>query len=146
MRIRDVESGFMIKLSRGEKVIASLVSFCESRAIRGGEFAAVGAVKNATLGYYSLAKREYFFKTFPEDMEVASMMGNIAMVEGKPFPHAHAVLSRMDESLSCVGAHLKEAEVAVTLEIYLTPFPVPLSRAYDEETGLKLLSLESNNA
>lgn len=157
MNVRDVESGFMIKLSRGEKVVESLTSFCETRGITGGVFSAVGAVKNATIGYYSLARREYFFKTFPDDMEVASMTGNIALVDpegqhaaygagGKPkvFIHAHAVLSRMDGSLSCVGAHIKEAQVAVTLEIYLTPFATPLHRAFDEETGLKLLELTSH--
>lgn len=144
MEVRDVESGFMIKLARGEKVIGSLTSFCEARGIQGAVFQGVGAVNNATIGYYSFAKREYFFKTFTEDMEVASMTGNIALVEGKPFPHTHAVLSRMDDSLSCVGAHLKEAEVAVTLEIYLAPFTTALHRSFDEETGLKLLELTSH--
>lgn len=119
----------------------TLTDFCVARGINAGVLHAVGAVKNTEIGYYSLAKREYFFKTFAEDREVASFTGNIALVEGKPFIHAHAVLSAMDDSLSCVGAHVKEAEVAVTLEVYLTPFPTPFVREYDEETGLKLLKL-----
>ncbi len=69
------------------------------------------------------------------------MTGNIALVDGKPFIHAHAVLSAMDDALSCVGAHIKEAEVAVTLEVYLTPFASACTREYDEETGLKLLKI-----
>lgn len=141
MHIRDVESGFVIRLARDEKVMASLTAFCESRGISSGVLQAVGAVKNAEVGYYSLEKREYFFKMFPEDREVAAMMGNIALVEGKPFIHAHVVLSACDETLSCVGAHLKEAEVAVTLEVYLTPFPSAISRAFDESIGLKLLDV-----
>lgn len=145
MEVRDVESGFMIKLSRGEKVVAALTDFCLTRGITGGTFQAVGAVEKAQIGYYDLAKREYFFKTIPEIMEVASMNGNIALVEGKPFLHTHAVLSSAtDESLSCIGAHIKEATVAVTLEVYLVPFPAALSRAYDEETGLKLLQLSDH--
>ncbi len=141
MVIRDVESGFMIKLARGEKVVASLTTFCERRGINGGVFQAVGAVEDAEIGYYNLGKREYFFKTIPEIMEVASMNGNVALVDGKPFLHTHAVLSRTDETLATLGAHIKEATVAVTLEVYLTPFAVPFTRAYDEETGLKLLDL-----
>lgn len=141
MQVRDVETGFMLKLSRGEKVMETLAQFCEKRAIKGGFLHALGAVKNTEIGYYSLEKREYFFKTIPEEREVASMTGNIALVDGKPFIHAHAVLSAMDEGLSCIGAHIKEAEVAVTLEVYLTPFATPFARAYDEETGLKLLQL-----
>lgn len=141
MKVRDVETGFVIKLERGEKVLATLIDFCEKRGIKGGVLHAIGAVKNTEIGYYNLEKREYFFKLIPEDREVASMTGNIALVDGKPFIHAHAVLSSMDDALSCIGAHIKEAEVAVTLEVYLTPFPVAFERKYDEDTGLKLLSI-----
>jgi uncharacterized protein len=141
MQVKDVEKGFMLKLERGERVMETLTAFCAARGIGGGVLQAVGAVKNAELGYYDLVKREYFFKKFPEDREVASLMGNIALVEGKPFIHAHAVLSAMTDALDCVGAHIKEAEVAVTLEVYLTPFDTPIGRAYDEGTGLKLLNL-----
>ena len=121
--------------------MASLIEFCEKRGIKGGVFTAIGAVKNTEIGYYNLEKREYFFKEVPEEREVASMTGNIAEAEGKLVIHAHAVLSAMDDTLSCIGAHIKEAEVAVTLEVFLTPLSVPLARVYDEETGLKLLQL-----
>lgn len=131
----------MIKLSRGEKVLESLIQFCEKRGIKGGIFNAIGAIKNTEIGYYNLEKREYFFKKFEDEREVASMTGNIAEAEGKLVIHAHAVLSAMDDSLACVGAHIKEAEVAVTLEVFLIPFAVPMTRAYDEETGLRLLEL-----
>lgn len=141
MNIRDTERGYILKLSRGEKVIETLTNFCASRGIRSGAFTGIGAVKNATIGYYDLAARRYFFKGFPEDREVASMNGNIAMVEGKPYLHVHAVLSKMDDSLSCVGAHLKEADVAVTLEVFLTDYGVSVERRLDEEVGLKLLHI-----
>ena len=141
MQVRDVESGFVIKLSRGEKVIASLTGFCEKRSIKGGVFQAVGAVEDTQIGYYDFKKREYFFKTIPDIMEVASLNGNVALVDGKPLLHTHAVLSKTDESLGTAGAHIKEATVAVTLEVYLIPFAVPLARAYDDDTGLKLLNL-----
>lgn len=141
MQVRDTGEGFIIVLSRGEKVIEALTLFCKERGIRSGIFRGIGAVKNATVGYYSLAKKEYFFKTFKEDMEVASMMGNIALVDDAPFLHTHVVLSKMDDSLSCVGAHLREGEVAVTLEVYLTPFEERVHRELDENIGLKLLKL-----
>lgn len=143
MEVRDVESGFMLRLERGEKVVAALTAFCQERGINGGTFLAIGALQDSTIGYYDLKKREYFFRTVPEIMEVASMQGNIALVDGVPFLHTHAVLSRTDEPLSTIGGHIKEAFVAVTLEVYLTPFPVALSRALDEAIGLKLLQLQS---
>jgi predicted DNA-binding protein with PD1-like motif len=141
MHVKDVEAGFMIRLERGDELIASLVDFAQKRGIQSGFFHGLGAVKNVEIGYYPLETREYVFKKFPEDREVASMSGNIALVDGKPFVHAHAVLSACDDSLSCIGGHIKSAEVAVTLEILLTPFTGAIERKLDENIGLKLLDL-----
>jgi predicted DNA-binding protein with PD1-like motif len=141
MEIRDVEKGFVIKLSRGEELMSTLTSFCETRGIQSGVFSGIGAVEHVTIGYYDLNTREYFFREEKGVFEVASMQGNVALVDSAPFIHAHAVLSRCDESLECIGAHIKEATVAVTLEIFLTPFDVVLRREMDETIGLKLLKL-----
>lgn len=141
MRFTTVDTGFLIKLERSERVLASLTRFCLEQGIESGVFSAIGAVKNTEIGYYALEKRAYFFRTILEDREVASMTGNIVLVDEQPFIHAHAVLAACDDSLSCVGGHVKEAEVAVTLEVYLTPFSESVSRAYDEAIGLKLLNL-----
>jgi len=141
MQIRDVEKGFMLKLERGEELIATLTDFCTKRGIQSGVFNGIGAVERVQIGYYDLGKREYFFRTEAGVFEVASMQGNIALVEDRPFIHAHAVLSRCDASLECIGAHIKEAFVAVTLEVFLTPFDAGIRREMDASIGLKLLKL-----
>lgn len=141
MRSRDVEQGFIIRLEKGEKLIATLADFCETEGIKGATFTGIGAVEKVKIGYYDLPKREYVFRDEPSVFEVASMQGNVALVDGKPFIHAHAVLSRCDETCECIGAHIKEAYVAVTLEVFLTPFDVPLSRKLDDAIGLKLLDI-----
>jgi predicted DNA-binding protein with PD1-like motif len=69
------------------------------------------------------------------------MTGNVTIVEGKPFIHVHAVLSSSDEGLSCVGGHIKECEVAVTLEIFLTTIGTAIERKMDDTIGLKAMSL-----
>jgi predicted DNA-binding protein with PD1-like motif len=130
-----------IVLARGEELIASLTALCEREGIKNAVFQGIGAVENAEIGYYSLAKREYFFQKPEGEYEVASMQGNIALVEGKPFVHAHAVLSRCDESGAIVAGHLKSAVVAVTLEISLTVLDSAFERKLDDAIGLKLLSL-----
>lgn len=141
MKAHKHQNGFVIRLEKDEKVLATLAGFCAERGVQSGSFQAIGAVKNAEIGYYSLEKREYFFKTLPEDREVASMFGNVTLVDGKPFIHAHAVLSSMDDALTCAGGHVKEAEVAVTLEVFLTTFDVAVCRELDDSVGLKLLNL-----
>ena len=141
MKEKDVELGFVLKLERGESVIDAITDFCARRGIRGAVFNGIGAIERIQIGYYDLEKREYFWRAENDPHEVASMQGNVALVERKPFCHVHAVLSKSDATCAAIGGHIKEAYVAVTLEVFLTPLPVPLSREIDESIGLKLLNI-----
>ncbi|MEK7601269.1 MAG: PPC domain-containing DNA-binding protein [Patescibacteria group bacterium] len=150
MKYTKTEKGIIIVLARGENVIETLTAFCAENKIIAGVFQGIGAVERVKIGYYDLGKKEYFFRDLSACnaqadeagvFEVASMQGNVALVDGKPFIHAHAVLSRCDATCECIGAHIKEAFVAVTLEIYLTPLDVVVSRKLDEAIGLKLLDI-----
>jgi predicted DNA-binding protein with PD1-like motif len=89
------------------------------------------------------AKKEYGSKEYVDAMEVASMTGNIALVDGEPFVHAHAVLSGIvpGSENGCIGGHVFEAKVAVTLEVHLVAFADAVTRELDPEIGLKLLNL-----
>lgn len=149
MKNRKTENGYALVLERGEELISTLTAFCAEQNISGANFNAIGAVEKVQIGYYDLPKREYFFRNEPGVFEVASMTGNVALAGpdvsvgagGKPFIHAHAVLSRCDESCATVGGHIKEAYVAVTLEIFMTVLSQPLERALNDDVGLKLLKL-----
>ena len=141
MKSRTTHAGWVIKLERGEELIATLTAFCKQAGIHNAIFQGIGAVERVHIGYYDLGKREYYFGSEEGGFEVASMQGNVALVEGAPFIHAHAVLSRCDESLGCIGAHIKEAYVAVTLEIFMTVLDTDIGRALDDSIGLKLLDL-----
>lgn len=132
---------YIIILERGEDVIPALEKYCAGQKITAGVFTGIGAVNNVEIGYYDFEKREYHFRSETGDFEVASMNGNVAVFQGKPFIHAHAVLSRCDKTLECIGAHIKKASVAVTLEVFLTEINVPLARKHDDFIGLKLLNV-----
>ncbi|MDO8521829.1 MAG: DNA-binding protein [bacterium] len=141
MRTTKDGKNHLIILERGEDVIPALLRYCTEHKITAGVFTGIGAVNNIEIGYYDFEEREYHFRAEKGDFEVASMTGNITSVDGKPFIHVHAVLSRCDKTLECIGAHIKKASVAVTLEVFLTNVDVSLSRAYDECTGLKLITV-----
>lgn len=130
----------MIALERGEEVISTLTDYCAKQGIKAAVFNGIGAVERIKIGYYELKTKKYFWSEEEGDLEVASMNGNVAIVDGKPFVHAHAVLSRCDDTYSCIGAHVKEAYVAVTLEVFLEELDMKLGRALNEEIGLKLLT------
>ena len=141
MKFRKVGASHVLVLALGEEVIQSLTDYCTREKIRAAWIQGVGAVKHVQIGYYNLDTKEYVFKIEPGPFEVASMQGNVAAIDSSPFVHLHAVLSRMDDGLGCIGAHIKAAVVAVTLEIILMPIDAPLSRRYDESIGLNLLDV-----
>ena len=141
MTSRQEGNRHIIIMSRGEELIDVLTRWAHEHEVVSASFQGIGAVEDVEIGYYTLATKSYTFMTFPEIFEVANMTGNIALVEGKPFVHAHAVLSRCDESLGCVGGHVKRARIAVTLEISLTADAAPVQRIVDDMIGLKLISL-----
>lgn len=141
MKTTKTTAGYVIKLERGEELIRALTDFCANAGIHNAIFQGIGAVERVEIGYYELSTKTYHFTKDDSVFEVASMQGNVALVDGKPFIHAHAVLSRCDESLACIGAHIKEAFVAVTLEVFLTVLDSSIERKMDDAIGLKLLNL-----
>lgn len=141
MKSVQIHNGFFLVLSRGEEFIAAMKEFCEEQKFHWGQFHAIGAVEDVEIGYYDLESREYVFVNEVGPFEVASLDGNIAELDEEPLIHAHAVLSRCDETLSCIGGHLKSARVALTLEVCLWEVSQPLTRGYDESTGLNLITL-----
>lgn len=145
MREREVtvRGEYLLRLERGEEVLPKIVDFCTRKGIVSGSFRAIGAIEQSKIGYYDLSKKAYGNNEYPERMEVASMIGNVAQVDGKPFVHCHAVLSGIMEGTENqpIGGHVFEAKVAVTLEVHLVAFNEHIARELDDEIGLKLLNL-----
>ena len=141
MQANQVAGGFYLVFDQGEEVVSLLTRFCEEQEVHWATFQAIGAVEDVEIGYYDLEAREYYFREEEGPFEVANMTGNVAEINQGPTVHAHAVLSRCDESLECLGGHLKSARVAVTLELSLWRVSMPLLRRYDEDTGLNLINL-----
>lgn len=129
---------FVIRLEVGEEIVSSLDKFLSAQKISSAYFSGIGAVQSATLGFYNLKKKKYRWKNFVE-CEVVSLTGNVAMLNGKPFIHAHMVLS--DDKFNCYGGHLKEAVVGATLEIVLERLAARVERKFDKEIGLNLLDV-----
>jgi len=143
MQSVQIHNGYFLVFERGEDFMTLLAQFCVETEVHWGQFQAIGAVEDVEIGYYDLATRQYVFRKEEGPFEVSSMDGNVAELEEGPVVHAHAVLSRCDESLETIGGHLRKARVALTLEVPLWLVSQPLMRRFDNETGLNLLNLES---
>lgn len=137
-KMSDKPKEYLIRVGLNAKVMEAILNVCEREGIQAGTFTALGALKNARLGWYSVHKKKYHEITLDEDAELAGGLGNVASVDGKPVLHFHVVLGTPGRTYV---AHLFEAEVAGTFEVYLKVWDAPLERAHDEDVGLKLLKL-----
>ncbi len=133
---RKIGSKWFIRLQKGEEVVQSLKEFCEQNQIKLGSISGIGACKNVTMGLYDPQKKEYFKRTFPEDMEMAALLGNVSTMNQEIYLHLHATFS--NEKLEAVAGHLNEATICATGEIIIDQVEGTIDRKKDEEIGINL--------
>jgi len=139
MHFRKTQTGYLVRLVKGEEVIKALSSFVDEQKILGGFVFGLGAFKEVTLGYFDSAKKEYIKKFFRDDLEFANLTGSIAYLEGKPFVHAHVTAAGPDLKAFC--GHLLSATISATGEFVIIPSESKIERKPDPEAGLVLLDL-----
>ena len=137
MRALGFDGGHLVRLDRGEGVTESLTAFLKEREIRGGWLSGIGGVENAELGFYDLASRTYRRRRVEGTVELIHYAGNITMLDGEPFIHAHAVVSGAD--FRPLSGHFFEARVAVTGEFVIRPAAWGAKRGLDDVVGLNLI-------
>jgi len=140
MTYTSTDKGYIIILTRGEKLIETLTSFCQKENINLGVFNGIGACVDPELGYYNLEIKEYKWQIIEKEVEIVSLTGNVSLVHNSPFLHIHTVVS--DDSFDTYGGHLKEAKVGATCEIFLRILDGKIVRNFDSEVGLKLLNCD----
>jgi uncharacterized protein len=137
----DGERRFAVIFETGEEVVGGLTRFATEQGLAASGFTAIGAFREAVLGYFDWETKDYERIPVGDQVEVLALVGDIALQEGKPKLHAHVVLGRRDGS-TC-GGHLLEARVRPTLEVILTESPSYLEREHDRESGLALIRIGS---
>jgi hypothetical protein len=138
---RDGQRTFVVVLQTGDEAIACLQSFAVRERLGAAQISAIGAFSDAVLGYFDWQKKEYLRNPADEQLEVASLLGDVAQAaDQKPALHIHAVLGRRDGS--ALAGHLLSAHVRPTLEVILTEQPAHLKKVHDAESGLALIAPE----
>lgn len=138
MKAIESHDSYVLVLKKGEDVFAEIINFCKKNKINAAWLNGLGAVLSAEVGFYQLESKQYDFTNLHKELEVVSLTGNVSLVDGQPFIHAHVVLSDRDNK--ALGGHLKSAIVGGTLEIRLQVIDALLHRDSDSETGLNLLA------
>jgi predicted DNA-binding protein with PD1-like motif len=130
---------FAVVFDTGDEVISGLLDLAKEKHFGGSHFTAIGALSDVTLGFFDWDKKDYQKLPISEQVEVLSLMGDIALNKGEPKVHAHVVVSKSDGTAH--GGHLMEAHVRPTLEVIVVESPEHLVRKTDEKTGLALIDL-----
>lgn len=121
----------------GDRVMETLLAYAKREELEAGHFTAIGALRRVTLGYFEWERRDYRRIEIDEQVEVLSLVGDIALEGSEPRVHAHLVAGRADGA--AVGGHLIEGEVRPTLELVLVQPPAHLRRRFDPTSRLALL-------
>jgi len=136
----DRERTIALVFETGEDPMEGLLAFAKREGLTSGHYTAIGAFEEATLGYFDWAKKDYLRIPIREQVEVLSLVGDVAIEGRAPKVHAHVVVGKRDGTAH--GGHLLEARVRPTLEVILIQSPGYLRRRFDDRSKLALIELE----
>ena len=137
----DVGRIFVVRAKYDSELIKFVTELAKNNEMMAATFTAIGALKNAKLGFYDQEKHEYLETLLLAPQEIASCVGNISIRDDEPFVHAHAVLADHDGNTK--AGHLLEGKVFAA-EVHVTELlGEKLVRKNDAVTGLFLWDLHS---
>jgi predicted DNA-binding protein with PD1-like motif len=131
---------FVLVCDPGDDPMEALGAAAKRFDLSGASLTGIGAFSGVILGFFDRARRDYARRVIREQVEVVSLIGNVALDGGEPRVHAHVVVARSDGS--ALGGHLLGGTVDPTLEVMIVESPTVLRRRTDRTTGLALLDVE----
>ena len=132
------QKDYAVIFSTGDDAYAGMIDFARKYQVTSAHFTAIGAIGGTTLGWFDPSRKMYKLMPFTGQMEVAAMVGDIALYQGKPIIHTHAVLGLPDGTTR--AGHVVAMDVRPTLEVMVTVDPKRMQRQYDPVTDLTLIS------
>lgn len=138
---REGAATYALVFHTDDEVMKGLTRFAAEHRLTAAHFSGLGAFRSVVLGYFEWENKDYKRIPVDEQVEVLSLVGDIALAKGKPMVHAHVVIGKADGT-AC-GGHLLEGCVRPTLEVVLTDSPAHLRRTYDTASGLPLIDLDA---
>ena len=129
---------FIGRFKTKANLLESLTDLCKTENIQLGTFTVIGAVTNASLGYYDQKAKKYTeCVKLDKKLEITACIGNISLMDSEIFVHAHITLAGHDGQ--AYGGHLMPGTQIFAAEYCVKELVgATLSRRYDPETGLKL--------
>ena len=143
MKSRQIDQSpktFILVFETGDELAKGLLEFAEQEKLSAASFKAVGALSSVRLGWYSWESKKYEPSVILNaQVELLSLIGDVALKDGKPSVHADAVIGKKDGTAH--GGHLLEAHIRPTSEVVPTESPSHLQKQVDPESGLAVIRL-----
>lgn len=137
MEYKKFGQDYVIRMQKGEEILADIAAVCEKEHITLGTVQGIGAVGEVTLGVFSREQFKYLSETFTGDFEIASCSGNISTMKGKTYLHVHMVAGNVVRQEAHAG-HLNRGVISLTGEFILHKIDGRVEREYSPEVGLNL--------
>lgn len=131
------QKDYAVIFKAGDEPFAGLTEFAEKYHVQSAHFTAIGGFSDVRLAWFDLQKKEFRENPVEQQVEVAALTGDIALLNGKPQVHMHCVVALPDGSTR--GGHILGAHVSPLLEVFVTADPTPLLKKHDAATGLTLM-------
>jgi hypothetical protein len=124
----------------GDEAMAGLKSFAEAEKLKAAHLTGIGAFARAEVTWFDFKNKKYCPIEINEQVEVLSLLGDIAEADGKPSVHVHLCVGKRDGTAH--GGHLQQAIVRPTLEVIVVEAPAHLRKSFRPEVGLALIDLQ----
>ena len=131
---------FALIFETGEEITDVLKRFATEQKLAGSSFKAIGALSFVKLGWFNWKTKKYeVVVELDEQVELLSLIGDVALEGHEPQIHAHVVVGRSDGTAH--GGHLLQAKVRPTCELILTENPENMQKVMDKDSGIPLIRL-----
>ena len=138
MKSQRTTQGWVLRLDRGEEIVSTLTAWAQANVVPGGAISGIGSVGEAELGFFRRETGAYERRTFTGEHEILSLLGNLSLLDGTPFPHCHLILAGPD--FVAHGGHLFRGVVTVTCEVHVMTSGTPIVRESRPDLGFHPLA------
>ena len=138
MEYKRYDEKIVLRLDKGEEVMASLKAVAEKEGITAASVEGIGATDNFTVGVFDLDKKDYERFSYSGNHEINAITGNLTVVDGKPYVHAHITCTGKGGKV--VGGHIFECFISLTCEIVIGLVGGEITRRFDPSVGINVLS------
>jgi predicted DNA-binding protein with PD1-like motif len=137
MNYKRFDNKVVICIDKGEEIIDQLKTICKKLDIKLGSITGIGATDKIVISLLNTKTKKYQSKEFIGDHEIASLVGNITMMNGEVYLHLHVTICNVEHK--ALGGHLTSAVISATFEGVIDIIDGQMNRDYNDDVGLNLL-------